>query len=653
MVLRQLSLETVCVVLIQKTWRGFTSFADYSLVRSDIIVVQTLFRQRAAIAISQTRLRSIVSIQNAIRRWLAIQRVDSMRSERERVLRLEALRREQSATCMQAWRRGYVVRRRLALLDAHATTIQSAYRAYIARLDFQMDMIDIILVQSVMRRWCARVQYSIRLRSILQIQRFLRVCLAKREMNQLRRLRDIENREEHAATMIQKTWRCYTIHVDYMLMIISVIQIQTLVRGHQAAMKRRRRENDIVLLQSLARRFLVLESLRHLDACATIVQSRVRAFLSESRFRFAIAAAVSIQSLCRGFLARVDLDLQRFAACEIQRMWRGYRENVDYLIQVIAIITIQSVFRSALAKNRLKDVRRQRFLETIELRFQEKKATVIQQYYRAYLRMKFASKAASIVQAAARGFLCRQKIGGMIEGIILLQGVWRGRSVRRRRSKKAGVIAKRVAIANSKALENPSMRLGVRTTSALLVLQNSSRLVEIMNAVSTLEVSTRLSRNCCIAFTECEAPEIIYSLVRTCNRSLPHVELLHYVLLTLTNVARHNELLWRVSTEESVEVYMDLVQMFRDKDNVFCLAVALLHKAIVKNRELKEICSSSENMKRLKGIHSLCIRKLTVSNTTRVTRSASAGTKRKTEVGVIDKKQGVHMLQMILRILEE
>ena len=641
------------MVLIQKTWRGFTSYVDYSLAKSDIIIVQALFRQRAAISVSKNRLRSIVSIQSTARRWLAIQRVDSMRSERERVLRLEAVRREQSATCVQAWFRGHVVRRRLALLDAYATTIQSVYRAYISHLDYQMEKIDIILVQSAIRGWSARVQYSIRLRSILQLQKFLRVCLAKRVMNQLRRLRDIENCKEHAATMIQKTWRCYTVHVDYMLLIISVIQIQTLVRGYQAAMKRKTREHNIVLLQSLARRFSVQTSLRHLEVCATIIQSRVRAFLERARFRVAIAAVVSIQSLSRGFLARVDLDLQRFAACEIQRIWRGYRENVDYLIQVIAVITIQSALRSALAKNELKDARRQRFLETIELRFHEKKATVIQEHYRAYLRRKFVANAASVVQAAARGFLCRQRIGGMIDGIISLQAVWRGRSIRRRRSKKARVIAKRVATANSKALENPNMRLGVRTTSALLVLQNSSRLVEIMNAVSTLEVSTRLSRNCCIAFTECEAPEIIYSLVRTCNRSLPHVELLHYVLLTLTNVARHNELLWRVSTEESAEVYMDLVQMFRDKDNVFCLAVALLYKAIVKNRELKEICSSSENIKRLKGIHSLCMRKLSVSNTTRVTRSASVGTKRKTEIGVTDKKQGVHMLQKVLRILEE
>jgi len=443
-----------------------------------------------------------------------------------------------------------------------------------------------------------------------------------------------------------------------MLLILSAITIQALVRRHQAVVKRRKLERGIVVLQALARGVSERTAQRQLVSCALAIQSRARAFIARSRFERAVAAVVSIQSLSRGFLARVDIDMQHFAASEIQRIWRGYQQNVDFLLQLIAVIKIQSSFRSALAKDELQVLRRQQFLDTIEMRFRGKKAVVIQRSWRAHVMVKFANKAASTIQATARGFLCRQQIGAMIEGVISLQCIWRGRLIRRRRTKKARLVAKRLAEANVRARENPSMQLGARTASALLVLQNSTRLVEIMNAVSTLETSTRLSRNCCIAFTECDAPEIVYSLVRTCNRSLPHVELLHYVLLTLTNVARHNELLSRVSTEESVEVYMDLVQMFRDKDNVFCLAVALLYKAITKNRDLKDICGTSENIKRLKGVHSLCVRKLSVSATTRVTRSATrgaVGTKRKARGGnsVTDRKQGVHVLQKIIRLLED
>jgi len=643
-------------VTIQRFWRGFTASVEYTLARSDVILVQAMFRRKAAIVCCNCRLRSIVSIQNAARRWLAVRQVKSLIRVREESLRREAARRMRSATSIQATFRGHAVRCELQRLAVHATIIQSTCRAYLARLDYEMQLIDIILVQSAFRGWSARVKYDLCLQSVLQIQKFARVCLAKQELQRIQCIREEKNREKLAAEMIQKTWRCYTVHVDFMLLILSAITIQALVRRHQAVLKCRKVERGIVVLQSLVRGVSERCFQRRLEACAVAIQSQARAFMAQSKFQLVLAAAVSIQSVARGFLARMDIDLQDFAAQEIQRIWRGYHENVNYLLQVIAVITIQSAFRAASAKDELQDRRRQRFLEMIEVRFQVKKAVIIQRSFRDFLRIKFAAKAASVIQAAVRGFLCRQKIGAMIEGIVTLQGVWRGCATRRRRSKKACIIAKRLAEANLCALENPSMCLGARTASALLVLQNSSRLVEIMNAVTTLETSTRLSRSCCIAFTECEAPEIVYSLVRTCNRSLPHVELLHYVLLTLTNVARHDELLWRVSTEESVEVYLDLVQMFRDKDNVFCLAVALLYKAIVKNRDLQDICASSENIKRLKGVHSLCVRKLsTTSTTTRVTRSVSSGTKRKAKgtAVALDRRQGVHMLQKIIRVLED
>ena len=587
LVLNSVKLETTSAIAIQSFWRGFMASVEYSLTRFDVIIIQALFRRKVAVASFKSRSRAILCIQSAARHWLARCRKEALMRQREEMIRKEAALQNTCAGYIQAAFRGRVVRRELQLLAVCATTIQSGCRAFLACLNYQMQLVDIILVQSAIRGWSARAQYKNHSRAILDIQKFLRLCLAKREMQRLRCIQEEVTREHQAATMIQKTWRCFTIHIDYMLLILSAISIQALVRQHQALVKCKKLQHGIVALQSLARGVSERNFHRRLERCAIVIQSRTRAFISHSSFRHAVAAAISIQRLSRGFLARVDIDLKNFAACEIQRIWRGYQQNVDYLLQVIAVITIQSSFRSALAKCELQAIRRIRFLETVEMRFREKKAMMIQRAFRAYVRFKLAAKAASILQATTRGILCRLQIGRMFNGIITLQSRWRGRSTRFRMPKKARVIAKRLAEANFRALENPSMRLGVRTASALLVLQNSTRLVEIMNAVATLETSTRLSRNCCIAFTECDAPEIVYSLVRTCNRSLPHVELLHYVLLTLSNVANHNELLWRVSTEESVEVYMDLVQMFRDKDNVFCLAVTLLYKAIAKNCDLK------------------------------------------------------------------
>jgi abnormal spindle-like microcephaly-associated protein len=446
--------------------------------------------------------------------------------------------------------------------------------------------------------------------------------------------------------MIQKTWRCYNVHVDYMLLILSAITVQALFRRRQAVFKSRNVRRGIVAFQSLVRGVAKRTTQQRLQGCAIVIQARVRTFILKSAFRRHILAAVSIQRFARGLLTRIDMDLNRFAACEVQRIWRGYQRNVEFVIQVIAAITIQSAFRLALATRKVLETRHDIFLEIIEVRFQAKKAIAIQRAFREYIQFRTTVEAACMLQAAARGFLCRQKVMKIDFGVAVLQGIVRGRLARRRRPKKARVIAKRLADANMHARQNPNMRLGVRTASALVVLQNSTRLAEIMNAVATLETSTRLSRNCCIAFAKCNAPEIIYSLIRTCNRSLPHVELLHYVLLTLTNVASHKELLWRVFSDDSVDIFMDLVQMFRDKDNVFNLAVALLHKAVVSNNDLKNRCATSENIKRMKGVYSLCVRKLSLT-TTRVSRTS------RRSVGPLDRKQGVHVLQKIIYILEK
>ena len=54
---------------------------------------------------------------------------------------------------------------------------------------------------------------------------------------------------------------------------------------------------------------------------------------------------------------------------------------------------------------------------------------------------------------------------------------------------------------------------------------------------------------------------------------------------------------------------MDLTQMFRDKENIFCLSIALLEGIVFSNERHMDMCRSSENTKRLKGIHALCKRR--------------------------------------------
>ena len=124
------------------------------------------------------------------------------------------------------------------------------------------------------------------------------------------------------------------------------------------------------------------------------------------------------------------------------------------------------------------------------------------------------------------------------------------------------------------------MLLGNRSRAALDILLKTTRLAELHTAICTLDIATRLSEVCCEAFVDAGASEILFSLIRNCNRSLPHVELLHNILLTLSNVAQYDSLLPSLVTVDGVEIFLDLVQMFRDKDGVFFLAATLLERVL-------------------------------------------------------------------------
>lgn len=137
------------------------------------------------------------------------------------------------------------------------------------------------------------------------------------------------------------------------------------------------------------------------------------------------------------------------------------------------------------------------------------------------------------------------------------------------------------------------------------------------------------------------------------------MELLHYVLLTLRNVAAHPTLVAMVATGLAAEIFMDLIQMFRDKDTVFSLAICLLEVVVHTNMTLQVQCSTKENLKRLKGVHSLCVRKISAGPTraTAVTFPGQATSAKRTlnilrDTEHVDRMHSVKLLHGIISRLE-
>jgi abnormal spindle-like microcephaly-associated protein len=110
----------------------------------------------------------------------------------------------------------------------------------------------------------------------------------------------------------------------------------------------------------------------------------------------------------------------------------------------------------------------------------------------------------------------------------VFQAVRRARKVRKTSSAILQQLLKRIKEADSRARADPSLKLGKQTSAALKVLQTGKMISQLLKACQTLELSTSLSRYCCEAFAQAGAPNILFSLLRSCNRSTPHQELLRY-----------------------------------------------------------------------------------------------------------------------------
>jgi len=295
-------------------------------------------------------------------------------------------------------------------------------------------------------------------------------------------------------------------------------------------------------------------------------------------------AATTIQRWTKGHLQRIHLEMEHYAACEIQRIWRGYDVFADYVWRFRSAVTIQTFLRVIFAKRFVQSYRMD--MKAAQL-LRVKNATKIQRCYREYTHRVRVDRAALIVTRAATAYLLRLSFIRLRRIVNRCQARFRGRSIRRLRSKRLRIIASRVQRANSNAKTNPSLRLGNLTREALQVLLHSKRLTEIMIAVRQLETATALSEACCITLVNAGAPSILFSLVHTCNRSEPHKELVYHILLIMSNVARNENLLPSVATHDWLEVFLDKVQIFRDKEGIFCVAVSLIARVVQSCQEMK------------------------------------------------------------------
>ena len=169
-----------------------------------------------------------------------------------------------------------------------------------------------------------------------------------------------------------------------------------------------------------------------------------------------------------------------------------------------------------------------------------------------------------------------------------MQAVYRACKVRSKSIKAVRMMRSTLKECEIKAKANPNQCLGKRTLAALQVLQNGKMISHLLKACQTLELSTQLSRPCCESFAHAGAASILFTLLRSCNRSTPHQELLRIALIVLLNVGRHEHLApILAASPDSTDALIDLMQMFRDKKSIFILASELLARLISASEDTK------------------------------------------------------------------
>ena len=639
---RRIQVRNAAVMSIQTWFRMSMARKLFKSTKVAAILVQSAFRRFSSKHYLVRAKVATVCIQSRYRVHLAEKRVALLQLS----FREKHRRKNWAATVLQSWARGYRLRSFIVRQCRAAECIQKNFRTFISVRFYRRACLAVETIQKIWRRRLACNVAHCRRTSILCLQSSCRLFLAKRSLKRLLQerlknkaattiqclvrcsfsrqiLTDLIYEKWHAqeceksaiiiqrafrnflvpfraARTIQKTWRCYSTLVDYCWTVLAVYTIQSVVRRHFAVQECNSRRYAVYVLQNFGKTVIARRRKGYYLQKVIQIQSLFRGFQVRCDQELQHLAASIIQRRIRGNLARSRLLKRSWAACQIQRIWRGFDVYANYMCSIVAATTIQTAYRRHRAEVMRQIMATERTVEFLKRR---RSAVRIQKAFRWHKNRHLWKQSALHIQCAWKAYRSRRGFSFLRRSVAKIQSRLRGHLVRRQRSKQIRRIVERLHQID----DSPHLRLGHKTRAALEIIARSLSLSEIMGATKTLEIATRWSAECCRLLVDAGATTILFSLIRTCNRSLPHKELLQVALRTILNVCRHSG--WDDSCPDGAGACVDLVQIFRDKPEIFVPAVKLLHIAVRSSQQSRAWCGSPENAKRLNNVYKLCTRK--------------------------------------------
>ncbi|XP_027521926.1 abnormal spindle-like microcephaly-associated protein [Corapipo altera] len=570
--LRTAAITLQAYYLMRKTQSQYTSY------RKAAVVLQQCYRSHLTVkhqrmAYLQTR-RNIIIVQARVRGFIEKKRFHKVKESTVKIQaffrgfleRKKYLRCKFSAVLIQqhyrAHRMRHIEQQRYCQMKRAAIRIQAAYRGYKAR-QWVKKMRAAQVIQAWFRGHKARKEYAAVVKAALVIQSHFRT----------KQLRTWFLEMKFCALTIQRRWRATltarVIRHHFLATKNAAVKIQLAYRQYRARKLLRKKLQAACLIQKAYRGFKARRKFVQQKAAAVIIQKHLRAWqegqLQFMKYNKARRAVIKLQAFIRGYLVRKKISEQKkkkkrllhftaaayhhLSAIKIQRAYRIHLTLKLAQNQISSILIIQRWFRAKMQQKRfLRDYQR---------------IVLLQRAIRGWLNHRH--DAATIIQRNVQRFLAYRRRRKFAVGIIKFQALWRGYSWRKiNDTAKTKALRHSLAKANEKSREEN--KLCNRTATAIEYLLKYKHLSYILAALKHLEVATRLSSLCCENMAQSRAIFSIFVLIRSCNRSVPCMDVIRYSVQVLLNVSKYERTTQAVyDAENSIDTLLDLLQMYRGK----------------------------------------------------------------------------------------
>ncbi|XP_035032890.2 abnormal spindle-like microcephaly-associated protein [Hippoglossus stenolepis] len=618
-------------VVLQAAFRGHRVRRSISKMHRAATVIQTNFRRHKQ--------------QSAFRRqrWAACVLQQRFRAQRQKDLDVKHYHEVREAVIkLQAAYRGMKSRRIVKQRHQSASVIQRAYRAHCEHKQYLKFKSSVLTIQ---RKYQATVTAKAQRTRYLELRRAAIILQATFRGQQVRQ--EVARRHQ-AATVIQSVFRKHREEVKFQAMRLSAIIIQRHYRS--CVLQRRDREmflkkkQSTIVLQAALRGWRVRREISRQNRAATILQSCWRGLMQRRIFERKREAAVTLQrrirAVQRGKEERNHYIRTRRAAITLQRRGRAWiarrqaleaamaERRLRFTSAVFHHLSAMKIQRALRAHWALESAKRQihcvvavqRWVRATQQRRRyledRRKVVTAQRAIRCWLARRH--RAASVIQQAVRNFLLLRRQRRVQQGIVKAQALWRGHRSRRLNDN-AKLVKLRHRLRQVSAAVREEDKLCNKTSSALDYLLRYKHFSYILEALKNLETATRLSPECCERLVESGATNVIFTLIRCCNRSVPCMDVITFSIQILLNLSKYHKTIEAVySVENSVETLLDLLQRYREKagdkvaekgGSIFTKACFLLALLLLDKRRTVEVMKLPKVLDRIRSIYRLTARK--------------------------------------------